>query len=349
MRGRSRRVHIRKDVELRAYGYTVGCAGCEMARIGAPPRAHSEFCRQRIEGEMARDGSLTKRDEVFDERVAAEFERLAKRQATSVEGDAVVGDPPAASVPESTSPEAPAGIPMETEPPTSSASARAPVPSSPEKRVRSDSMESDMVDEELVRTADPSPIELRELSALCAVPYPEVRLALRDGDGVSLLEIGSVCKDLRRDMRVDHPLGREAILAEIRAQEPKLVIMPYMCESQSTFVGVVGNEQSCHGRKFAVCMLDDVSLSRDQISAPHTSQLPGSCVLQPEKTEKLLELETVPLTLDAGTFKFQKNPNRCLYDVWSRGDFKGTKRRELLGLLHALAEERPPNAAPYSS
>ncbi len=45
-------VYIRKAVELRKYGYTQGCPGCEAARYGLPPQTHSAECWQRIEQEM---------------------------------------------------------------------------------------------------------------------------------------------------------------------------------------------------------------------------------------------------------------------------------------------------------
>eukprot|EP00971_Amphidinium_carterae_P352695 6492705-Amphidinium_carterae.2 len=127
-------------------------------------------------------------------------------------------------------------------------------------------------------------------------------------------------------------------------------------------------------------MLDDVSLSRDQISAPHTSQLPGSRVLHnlegageelfmcklnthacaiARAAEKLLELETVPANTGRRNLQVSSEPQQKsevhsmifgAYTTYGLGvSLSGTKRRELLGLLHALAEERPPNAAPYST
>eukprot|EP00971_Amphidinium_carterae_P282631 5611045-Amphidinium_carterae.1 len=173
-RGHSRRVHIRKDVELQAYGYTPGCPGCEAARVGLPARAHNEFCRQRIESEMARDGSLTRRREAFDDRLASEFERAVKRPAPAMEGtggaQATTSETPGASVPVSASPGLPSDVAMSMPTDADGTSTSAPpvveqASTSPEKRGRSDSMEQEMVDDEVTRTAEPSMDSLRQISA----------------------------------------------------------------------------------------------------------------------------------------------------------------------------------------
>eukprot|EP00971_Amphidinium_carterae_P071004 1403861-Amphidinium_carterae.5 len=48
-----KRVYIRRDQELLEHGFTEGCIGCNAARLGLPPRPHTEECRQRIEQAMA--------------------------------------------------------------------------------------------------------------------------------------------------------------------------------------------------------------------------------------------------------------------------------------------------------
>eukprot|EP00971_Amphidinium_carterae_P313888 6238496-Amphidinium_carterae.1 len=119
-RGRSsRKLHIRRDVELTTYGFTAGCAGCEMARIGGPARAHSDLCRARIETEMARDGSLRKRHQASDDRVFADASRIIKRKATAMEG---TGVPSSSDVQAHEAPATPAGA-AEMSPPTEQSAA----------------------------------------------------------------------------------------------------------------------------------------------------------------------------------------------------------------------------------
>eukprot|EP00971_Amphidinium_carterae_P104017 2059882-Amphidinium_carterae.2 len=48
-----KRVYIRRDQELLEHGFTEGCLGCNAARLGLPPRPHTEGCRLRIEQAMA--------------------------------------------------------------------------------------------------------------------------------------------------------------------------------------------------------------------------------------------------------------------------------------------------------
>ena len=46
------RVHIRAGVELRDFGPTTGCPGCDAWQLGLPAVGHSEACRERIENCM---------------------------------------------------------------------------------------------------------------------------------------------------------------------------------------------------------------------------------------------------------------------------------------------------------
>jgi len=50
-----RRMYIRRDVELAVYGFTDGCPGCDAAKAGLNPVAHTAACRKRIEEAMAAD------------------------------------------------------------------------------------------------------------------------------------------------------------------------------------------------------------------------------------------------------------------------------------------------------
>lgn len=50
-----RRTYIRRDIELRKYGYSQSCPGCDAARTNTNPVAHSEACRLRIERAMEVD------------------------------------------------------------------------------------------------------------------------------------------------------------------------------------------------------------------------------------------------------------------------------------------------------
>ena len=54
-RGLKKRVWIRRNVELRQYGFTDGCPGCEAAAKGAQTIGHSDVCRERIEAKMLED------------------------------------------------------------------------------------------------------------------------------------------------------------------------------------------------------------------------------------------------------------------------------------------------------
>ena len=59
-----RRVYIRRNVELRQYGFTQGCSGCTAAETGRAPENHSETCRQRVESAMEADDVERSRVEV---------------------------------------------------------------------------------------------------------------------------------------------------------------------------------------------------------------------------------------------------------------------------------------------
>ena len=54
-KGLKRRTLIRRAVELRMYGFTDGCPGCEAAASGSKALGHSEACRRRIEAKMLAD------------------------------------------------------------------------------------------------------------------------------------------------------------------------------------------------------------------------------------------------------------------------------------------------------
>ena len=54
---RSRRVYIRRDVEIRKYGVTIGCPGCMAITAGDTAQGHSDECRARIEHKRRSDAS----------------------------------------------------------------------------------------------------------------------------------------------------------------------------------------------------------------------------------------------------------------------------------------------------
>ena len=49
---RSRLVYIRRDVEIRKYGVTIGCPECKAITAGTTAQGHSDECRARIEQKM---------------------------------------------------------------------------------------------------------------------------------------------------------------------------------------------------------------------------------------------------------------------------------------------------------
>ena len=56
-----RRVYIRRDKELKKYGYTVGCPGCDAARANLSGKDHTEACRERIQSKMEEDEESKRR------------------------------------------------------------------------------------------------------------------------------------------------------------------------------------------------------------------------------------------------------------------------------------------------
>ena len=52
---RARRVYIRRDVEIRKHGVTIGCLGCMAVTVGSTAQGHSDECRARIEQKILED------------------------------------------------------------------------------------------------------------------------------------------------------------------------------------------------------------------------------------------------------------------------------------------------------
>ena len=65
----SRRVYIRRSVELVTYGYTDRCIGCWHARLGLQPADHSEECRAGIVRYMTADDDLNQRVQFAQHRI----------------------------------------------------------------------------------------------------------------------------------------------------------------------------------------------------------------------------------------------------------------------------------------
>ena len=96
-----RRVYIRRNVELRKYGFTQGCRGCMAAETGNAPENHSEACRRRIESAMEADdverarveANRRAREEAGAARQprAGGFEDLPVGETTADDNDADVG------------------------------------------------------------------------------------------------------------------------------------------------------------------------------------------------------------------------------------------------------------------
>jgi hypothetical protein len=79
--GAPRRVYLRRGVELRKYGFTVGCVGCVLAQAGTTPaQSHSEQCRNRI-------GEAMKRDQQDDDTVRVEERDRMWQKMTEVKND----------------------------------------------------------------------------------------------------------------------------------------------------------------------------------------------------------------------------------------------------------------------
>ena len=69
-KGLKRRARICRAVELREYGFTDGCPGCDAAAKHVHAVGHSETCRMRIEAAMA-----------GNEAAAAKLTRARKRRS----------------------------------------------------------------------------------------------------------------------------------------------------------------------------------------------------------------------------------------------------------------------------
>ena len=77
-----KRLYIRADVELRKYGFTPRCPGCEAAgRIVR--RDHNETRRKRMEGLMSQRGDAG--IDWYAHRVADEAERLVRKMMANCE------------------------------------------------------------------------------------------------------------------------------------------------------------------------------------------------------------------------------------------------------------------------
>ena len=81
----SRRVYIRRSVELARYGYTDRCVGCQRARLGLKPADHSEECRARIVRHLIADVDLNQRVQIAQDRIV----ETAPLEARSGERDSV--------------------------------------------------------------------------------------------------------------------------------------------------------------------------------------------------------------------------------------------------------------------
>eukprot|EP00971_Amphidinium_carterae_P340105 6478285-Amphidinium_carterae.1 len=166
-----------------------------MARIGGPPRAHTEACRQRIEAEMARDGTLRKRQEEA-------LERTSKRLRL---------DPELRTTPEPTSMETSSAAA------TASASADAPGPA-PDAGMTSTKRELEVADDE------PAPMVLKSLCKIAG-------LTLTVGRDICRLGLEHACisnvygvMDIRQDMRVFTCEGRQQIREAFGRDTPAIVI-----------------------------------------------------------------------------------------------------------------------------
>ena len=52
---RARRVYIKRDVEIRKFGVTIGCSVCMAITVGTTAQEHSDECQARIEQKMLED------------------------------------------------------------------------------------------------------------------------------------------------------------------------------------------------------------------------------------------------------------------------------------------------------
>ena len=78
----ARHVYLQRNLELRKYGYSVGCPGCDAARAGSAQRGYVEACRKRIEEAMIADeGSASRVKQSAVKRGAPEPTSSVKRVA----------------------------------------------------------------------------------------------------------------------------------------------------------------------------------------------------------------------------------------------------------------------------
>jgi hypothetical protein len=86
-----RGIYVRRDVELKRFGFTPGCDGCERARMGLSYRAHSSVCKARIMEELNKsDEGKKKVDRVKrkeEEFLVAYQEREERQKASGQQGE----------------------------------------------------------------------------------------------------------------------------------------------------------------------------------------------------------------------------------------------------------------------
>ena len=83
----ARRVYIRKDVEIRKYGVTLGCPGCMAITAGGPSDKHNDECRSRVEQLMREDAEGGGADRI------AEADARKKGSGVAAEEEAMMADP----------------------------------------------------------------------------------------------------------------------------------------------------------------------------------------------------------------------------------------------------------------
>ena len=83
----ARRVYIRKDVEIKKYGVTVGCPGCIAISAGGPGRDHNEECRTRVEQLMREDADGGGADRLAEAEARKKERQSKKDQAAEAEMD----------------------------------------------------------------------------------------------------------------------------------------------------------------------------------------------------------------------------------------------------------------------
>ena len=78
----TRKVYIRADVELKKFGFTDKCPGCNAVKGGKAPQSHNPTCRARIEAAMNADPQLAQRVELAQDRQGIEDAVRAHAQQT---------------------------------------------------------------------------------------------------------------------------------------------------------------------------------------------------------------------------------------------------------------------------